>query len=270
MSVDPTQSRFRYVAVCDVLGFKSMLDSIELKCVADRYLRLLALAKHQVRENSNLLPASGDQGNLVAHAVFSDTLLVWSQPLQENEHPADLGSVSTFFDVCSALVAASINMEMPMRVGIACGQVCIHPEFSLFIGKPIAEAHLLEEEQKWIGGACHTSCLDAPHFHRADFPWQDVVEYDVPTKSGSRRMYALNWPRRTTEECLSFLDVEAEKTKSPAVSRKYQETNAFFHFAYRINHMTSDDMLQELQRRGIKLVNRKEGLSANKTDAGDG
>lgn len=164
---------------------------------------------------------SGDQGNLVAHAVFSDTLLVWNQPLQEYEHPADLGPVSTFFDVYSSLVADGVGMEMPIRVGIACGQVCIHTEFSMFSDTPIAETHLLEEEQKWIDGACNISCLDAPHFHRADFPWRDVMEYVVPTKSDSRRMYALNWPRRTTEECFSSLDVEAEKTKSLAVSRKY-------------------------------------------------
>ena len=81
MGVDPTQSSLRYVAVCDVLGFKSMLDSVELKYLADRYFRLLLWAQHSVRETLTVFPAIGDRRKLVEHAVFSDTLFLWSQPL---------------------------------------------------------------------------------------------------------------------------------------------------------------------------------------------
>ena len=270
MSVDPTQTSLRYVAVCDVLGFKSMLESVELKTLADRYFRLLALARTFVRELSNISPASGDRNNLVAHAVFSDTLIVWSQPLQEEEYPGDLGSVSTFFYVCNAMIMAGIHMRMPMRVGISWGQVCIHPQLSMFLGKPIAEAYNLEEEQQWIGGACHTSCVDAPHFRRVDFPWRDVVEYDVPMQKETRRLFALNWPRAIKEESLCYFDDEATNARSPSVARKYHEAKLFFTFASRKNNMSADEMRHELEMRGIRLVNRAHEISATSANSGDG
>ena len=157
-----------------------------------------------------------------------------------------------------------------MRVGISWGQVCIHPQFNMFVGKPIAEAYMLEEEQKWIGGACHTLCVEAPHFGRVEFPWRDVLEYDVPTQGGSRRLFALNWPRRAREECLSFFDEQGTRARSPSVARKYHEAKVFFRFASRINNMSSDDMRHEFERRGIRIVNRAQDISANKADAGDG
>lgn len=246
-----------------------MLDTLDLMFVADRYYRLLTLSKLRVREFSNMFPLSGEQNNLVAHAVFSDTLLMWSQPLQKSEHIADLGSVSTFFDVCNIIIADSIVMKMPLRVGIAFGQVCIHPEISLFVGKPIVDAYSIEEEQKWIGGACHTSCLDAPHFGRVDLPWHDVVEYEVPTQNSSQRMFALNWPRFTTEEVLSLLDQGAAKVVSPTVLRKYQETKTFFQYVYQINHLKIDEINQELERQGLNLINRKQEISNNDTEVSE-
>jgi hypothetical protein len=174
--------------------------------------------------NSSLFPALGDETDFVRAAVFSDTILLYSLPLHPTRTLLDIGVTSCFFDVCSNLFAESSRHDMPLRIGIACGETYIDPEKSIFLGSPIVAAHETEQAQDWIGGACHSSCDEAPYFERACSEWRNLIRYDVPNHSGHDSLWALNWIRWTS------VSAEPAWVEAYLLSRdhkKYREAHRF-------------------------------------------
>ena len=222
----------RYIAVCDVLGFSNLTRQQPLpKLVAD-YRSLVSICKELTHFNSNLFPFGKEswEADLVKVAIFSDTLLVYTVPIEPKEYGLDIGTVSCFFEACSALLNAGIKNGMPLRVGVAFGQTYIEPASSLFVGEPIVDAYETEQAQDWIGGACHQSCSEAPFFDTAGAAaWQNVVLYHVPLHEGEKEMWAINWPRmplhneRARGVILQFLSEKAEGSHG----NKYRNAQEF-------------------------------------------
>ena len=83
-----------------------------------------------------------------------------------------------------------------IRCGIAFGPAYIDHENSIFVGAPIVEAHLLEQDQQWAGAALTaTASARVPEYARtgnyADW-W--VTPWDVPLKNGkTMKTLAVNW-----------------------------------------------------------------------------
>jgi hypothetical protein len=147
--------------------------------------------------NSSIFPHLGEESDIVKGVIFSDTVLLYSLPLSPDAQLIDIGVASCFFDACASLIAVSIIQEMPLRVGIAFGDTYISPAASMFLGQPIVAAYETEQLQDWIGGACHTSCDEAPFFERACADWQNLIRYDVPHHHGYSSMWAVNWAKWT-------------------------------------------------------------------------
>jgi hypothetical protein len=223
----------RYVAVCDVLGFEKTVEStvtdpIGIDGLSPVYAELLSSIRDVLREYRAHFSGFGDGRNLVHHAVFSDTIFVWSKPLDPDSSKVGLATAAAFFGVCNEIIGWGILHHMFIRAGIAYGKVCICPRKQIFLGQPIVDAYKTERNQKWIGGACHPSCYQAPHFEHARLIWHDVVQYEVPTKCGKQALCALNWAR-ITRGCLSLLEegkqIAAEKDKP-----KYDNASLFFRY----------------------------------------
>lgn len=230
----------RFIAVCDVLGFKDMLRSKQLDEFVSRYNLVVSNLDHTVRSNNRFLPEMTDEGDLVHAAIFSDTILIWSASMVAGDsHLADLGSISVFFDTCSSIVNSGIIFGFPFRIGIAYGEVAIDPERSFFVGQPIVDAHLLEASQEWIGGACHDSCFEHPAFQGAIDRWWDLIIYDVPLKTGFTSIPALNWPKCGTSETKTWLHKLTPNSSDSLLNRKYANTEEFFTFA-RLAHRRFD------------------------------
>lgn len=88
----------------------------------------------------------------------------------------------------------SKKSELPLRCGIAYGDLLVDEEKNIHIGKPLEDAHKISECQKWMGGAIHESVCDeyiAPlrgyndEIYNADIPFKDDSKYDIKN--------ALNW-----------------------------------------------------------------------------
>ena len=100
-------------------------------------------------ENGGLSAAQTPEGALFAvggpphYAYFSDTILLWC--------PLVPPAVDDFVGRCSDLICEALAMNIPLRGAITLGEAVLDNQASLFIGKPIVEAHFIERWQEWIG-----------------------------------------------------------------------------------------------------------------------
>ena len=223
----------RYVGMCDVLGFSDLVESQELVDVYFRYWKLLESARIHMKTYSTPQISGGSVSMKDNYAIFSDTLLLWSDDLSPPYDGAELVIVSNFFSLCASLIQTSILLDLPLRVGVAYGEVFIDAARSVFLGKPIVNAYKIEESQKWIGGACHSSCTDGPCFDRVIYPWTDVLEYPVPYEGEEGPIrYAINWPSGSLEKIREKLQLaSANHSHTKVVELKYSNSIQFFDYA---------------------------------------
>lgn len=232
-----TQKR-RYVAVIDILGFKELLNPKghfgpdPVQKLKYFYVGLLYAALHKVGRNARSAKKylSQESHDDIGFAVFSDTILLWSAVFEDgmSEAEAAINSIR-FFDSLSEILKESLH-RLPMRAGVAFGDVLIDKSASVFLGQPIVDAHLLETAQDWIGAACHFSCHKVPAFAEM-CKGLFVVYYDVPVKpmvadsvQPSRKMFAVHWAadRFNRDRAIQWLMQHRDKSKG-SVYRKYNE-----------------------------------------------
>src|SRR5882724_6589963 len=207
----------RYVAVCDILGFKSLLTNLPLLSIAEKYQHLIAYC------------------NLYTYPViFSDSIIIFSSPINKKESLMDIASASYFFDACEAILVSSIKYAIPLRIGISYGETYIDKMKGIFVGESIVNAYLMESNQNWIGGACHINCSDAPFFRDRIFGgWEDILNYKVPIKNDSKCVYALNWPKLTDYNSTKrILESILREQTEDSVKLKYTEALKFLDWHY--------------------------------------
>ncbi len=181
----------RYIAVCDILGFKGLIKREGLVELNHHYTYLLSRAfVHMGVSPLAREVFTGSRPDELGYAVFSDTILIWSAAIDRSA--LSVHHATEFFYAAANLLN-NASTRIPMRAGIAYGEVLINPRHSLYMGQPIVDAHLLEMSQNWIGGACDSSCHLAPGFHEACME-SLVLWEEVPLKRGLCEMFALNWP----------------------------------------------------------------------------
>jgi hypothetical protein len=122
----------RFVAVADILGFKSLLDRLPLEQIAERVALLLdGIASLRV----NFVHSSDQHRARVYRpngANFSDSVILWSEAFD------DLGQgfpIGLMFSQCLAqLIAGAYLSEIPLRVGVAFGETFVDPERNIYLG----------------------------------------------------------------------------------------------------------------------------------------
>jgi hypothetical protein len=191
---ESTASRMvtRYVAVCDVLGFSWLVQNTPLEDVRDCYREII---KNAIGASALTSKTTWPDGrtemhvtDLVGTAVFSDSIIVWSRPLDSGlPEPYPGERAATFFLFIGKLILFSLRktrcgLRFPIRAGIAYGAVAILPEEQVYVGRPIVYAHQMEQAQQWVGAACHPSCFEAPDFEIVGNKgkYRYVTEYPVP------------------------------------------------------------------------------------------
>jgi class 3 adenylate cyclase len=169
----PAVAIARYVAVCDVLGFKDLVQSKPLEALREGYHEIIDYAKRAaVSKSETTWKGRTDVGveEKVGTTVFSDSIIVWSTPVSSGTIDPYRGAPDrTFFVFIGHLILQSLRktrsgLRFPLRAGIAYGPVIISPEEQIYLGMPIVDAYRLQEAQEWVGAACHQSCLQAPDF----------------------------------------------------------------------------------------------------------
>jgi hypothetical protein len=65
-----------------------------------------------------------------------------------NKHPIPPDS---FLELCNEAICRSVELGLPLRGAISCGQAAIRPREGIFLGEPIVEAARMESAQDFIG-----------------------------------------------------------------------------------------------------------------------
>jgi hypothetical protein len=218
------------LALFDVLGFSKWIEREPLDSILAAY-RLLIERAVNANAKGSLSAVQMEDGAIFAvigpphHAYFSDTILLWCQLVP----PA----VADFVERCADLICEALAMGIPLRGAIALGDAVLDEKSSMFIGKPIVEAAMLEKGQDWIGITLGDSAFWSPFL--AQQHGASIIEYSAPMKQGYEKYASpivLDWPRRWRDkngECPSRK--LRELNTDPAASKYWDNAIQFAEYS---------------------------------------
>lgn len=198
MSSLPDSSR-RTVAFLDILGFREAVLNTPLSELAAKYERRIAEAdamNHQIgvtTSGPSLFPTHPPNTPLCQRFVFSDSIILVS---------IDDQAISTLKLLVYAwrLSQAFIAFQMPLRGGIAFGELYSNPLKNICLGQALTTAYELEQAQAWIGVAVHPSVQEkfpeilSPNEAPRGLLDDIFLKYPVPMKDGPpQHLRTLNW-----------------------------------------------------------------------------
>ena len=245
------------VVFFDILGFKSMIEKYSLEELSEKYERLIDKTngllfplKLEVKV-PKLFPDHPENKPWCYKQIFSDSIILISE--------TDTGESCLKLLIYSwRLVQACVVSNMPVRGGIAFGDLYMNLRKNIVLGEGLTRAYELEKRQNWIGVAIDNSVGNK--FQKLFKMFKDPTsifsplffQYDVPFKDGtSERLHTLNWrlnlivekgtrslfPRQNDEKVMEKIANTLEYAKSVVESGKVYdyseelpvELRAFFH-----------------------------------------
>src|SRR6266481_3154362 len=185
------------IALLDILGFGELIEQNPLATVVDKPLSWFRKSLgHSIRQAGypNDVPSLEHLLNQskLGLAWFSDTLLLYT--LQDtDEHLKDLMVTLGWF-----LFETMFLPRTRIRGAVAYGEAHIDAKNSIFLGKPIIEAHRLEKIQAWSGcSLTESASRRIPEGVRYDpdqlfFYW--LTQYPVPLNGAEpQEMLVVDW-----------------------------------------------------------------------------
>ena len=221
-----TEAKEYMIAMFDVLGFKSLIESPGLDEVYRRYEILMTYVR-EPKSGIDLVPIDGfvAVGHLeVQCAYFSDTLLFWA--------PYSFPGFRTFCTTCSEVVCRGIEIGLPLRGGIAVGRAIMDHPKATYLGKPIIETYNVEQAQEWIGASFGPSFHDPANkkqfFLDTILPYRSHRKPDTTLINGS----VLDWPRHWRHNRTApATDAVQTLNTNPKKSSYYETTQKFIAFS---------------------------------------
>lgn len=184
----PTDKRF--VAFLDILGFK---DSIMRNSHDEIYAQLSIINKFkntiESSSNENLEEYYSDSDVYVVN--FSDSIVIFSK----ND---SVFNFEYFIVMVRYLFGKCIDNKIPIKGGIAYGEISLNKSEQIYFGQPIIDAYLLEEDVNHLGITFHNSIdkyLSDNKTQIDDLKYLDkaIFNYKVPLKYGKLKHNNINW-----------------------------------------------------------------------------
>jgi hypothetical protein len=223
------------IAFCDILGFSDLVQNNPLDRVVEEVLGWVRKALEYSLYKTDLpsevpLKAAFEKHEHLGVSWFSDTILLYSKHDQDE-------AIRQLIEVVGWLLFATNRFgRARIRAGISYGEAFIDGENSIFAGKPIVEACVLEKIQQWSGAALtETAVQRIPQLCRSGKcdDWR-VVPYKVPLKGGSYlETLAVNWTIglhhgwKMAWSPLSELPTQADGQNQPEIYAKFMNTKRF-------------------------------------------
>lgn len=175
----------------DILGFEEKIGStgrtgtLGLQGVESAYLKLTELVTKNNIESQELEStfkrmgqggiaplATRDNDYFLRYEIYgmyvSDSFCFWMDrnwPLSIHTAPALINDSppnylewaakpippDNFLEICNEAICEGIELGLPLRGAIVCGQAAIRPEKMIFLGEPIVDAARMEKAQQFIG-----------------------------------------------------------------------------------------------------------------------
>lgn len=180
----------RFVAFFDILGFKERVmreshdETFEL-------LKTINGATSLIENRVNSHSESERKDTAIYIVTFSDSIIMFSK--NDNED-----SFSKFMLSANVLFAFAMKEGIPLKGGIAHGEITVHKEKKIYFGQPIIDAYLLEEELYYFGVSAHYSInayIDKNKRKVGRIVDEYLIEFGAPLKCGKVSHYNLNWFR---------------------------------------------------------------------------
>lgn len=230
----------RYVAFCDVIGFKNLIFSENLINVANKYNNLIQDA-YKIASKISMPKIKHFKEYKLNYTIFSDALFAWSESF--SEQVVDIWKYDhSFLNLISLLFKIGFKYNLPFRIGIAYGDCIIDPDKNIYMGIPLINAYETEGVQNWIGIGCHPSCLDSPIKSNLCFTTTDgitqgpIIPYRVPlNKHGNLALdYTLDWPRwiENKEEIEVYIKSKIKETECEHYILRWKRCLDYFRQRY--------------------------------------
>lgn len=183
----------KYVAVFDVLGFKSWIKaegSQKIFTFMKGFMNLMtkvSLPKAVANEDMTV----DMKPSLISQISFSDTIVFYSQD-------DSYESFSTILKVCAHFLNTVIcGSRRPIRGALAHGEFYVEPENNACVSQALIDAYELEQKQNWLGMTFHKSIEGSTNFKRAqkEFPLL-IIQTQIPFKKRRGEKFALNWTNK--------------------------------------------------------------------------
>jgi hypothetical protein len=190
------ETRKYTIAICDIVGFKKIVEDNTLDKIVNYFkCRLTNALYHSIHKKDppNKLITLSDLRNQSKIGItwFSDTVIMYTLK-DDNENLEELISAVGWL-----LYYSTTPTEWQFRCGISYGYAHIDIDNEIFIGQPIIDAHLLQENQKWYGGALTEEAEKRVGPSNIDSEYQTswpLVTYNVPLKKREiPSNVAINW-----------------------------------------------------------------------------
>ena len=174
----------------------------------------------------------------VQAVTFSDTVVLFSKGAQLND-------LRVILIMATQMLSMALHLCVPVRIGVSVGTFFFNQKESMYAGPALIEAYHLGEDSQWIGIATseevHRRSIEA-NLRSGNF---DVVTPTrIPTKSGEKLGYAVNWPivlRNSISTALPVTDRQVYEgfaqyfgpweSLDPRAKLKYENTALFMNEA---------------------------------------
>lgn len=143
------------------------------------------------KQLNDLLSKTQYKGRLQSDDIyivnFSDSIIVFSKD-------DSIQSLEVLLYSLRFIFMNSIWKKIAIKGGIAHGLMTVNKSLNLFVGQPIIDAYLIEEEVNYLGATCHNS-IDL--YLNNNLPTNLInillFEYKTPLKSGQIVHKNLDW-----------------------------------------------------------------------------
>ncbi|MCX5846307.1 MAG: hypothetical protein NTW12_08115 [Deltaproteobacteria bacterium] len=162
----------RYVAYFDIMGFKDMVarfshnEIYEMMKKIDKGIKLttgINWAKNPI--------------NLIKTTTYSDSIIIYSKD-------DSYDSLDSIISTVSALTNELLSNAIPHKGAIAFGTMTIDTVNSIFFGRPLIDAYLLQEELYFYGIVAHAT-IEQEIEKKKDRPVSFVMKYLCHFKNGN-------------------------------------------------------------------------------------
>ena len=218
---DTDEVRTRLVACFDFLGFKELVENTPLSSLAEKHDRIvhqLTRIDVQVAEIHIADKTAKTIQRTVPHVLFSDSLFLWAD--------TDPYSSTAFIQACCNVMCTSVKSKLPLRGGIALGEVVMRPSKSIYVGKELWTL-TSQNPQDWVGVAIHPSAMEGPVGNHMRI-FESVTKYPIPTKTlGIPLTHTLTWHHYAHPDDIDDALNELKSLAPQNVKLKYDNTLDF-------------------------------------------
>lgn len=234
--------KYCFVAMLDILGFKSLLEQRSIESIHQLMRDLFTSARAGTRRDYRITidgVTSSHPAVRLNYFIFSDTILVWKDYEDvTTENQEIIGRCELFREFnhgISMLLETALLRKIPLRGGIAFGTTIINidpnGQDNEILGQPIVDSYLVGEAQNWVGIAFHSSCL--PFIEQKCDP--TVIEYPIPYNreklkilyNGRETNYSLEWGGNIKKILKEILEELKVKEVSNSILKKYTNSIEF-------------------------------------------